>query len=83
MSAGDEELRNATGLVHDSNKDVRGQNTAMDGKVSGWLDAEMARSDELAVSPEAMRFSRSMKGTLTQDVSSASSTKDGNRRGKQ
>jgi len=24
MSAGDEELRNATGLVHDSNKDVRG-----------------------------------------------------------
>ena len=47
----------------------------MDGKVSGWLDAEMARSDELAVSPEAMRFSRSMKGTLTQDVSSASSTK--------
>ena len=55
----------------------------MDGKVSGWLDAEMARSDELAVSPEAMRFSRSMKGTLTQDVSSASSTKDGNRRGKQ
>ena len=33
--------------------------------------------------PEVMRFSRSMKGTLTQDVSSASSTKDGGRRGEQ
>ncbi|HUS89834.1 MAG TPA: hypothetical protein VMW91_10845 [Desulfosporosinus sp.] len=32
-------------------------------------------------SPEVMRFSRSMKGTLTQDVSSASSAKDGDRRG--
>ncbi|HUS88309.1 MAG TPA: hypothetical protein VMW91_02890 [Desulfosporosinus sp.] len=31
--------------------------------------------------PEVMRFSLSMMGTLTQDVSSASSTKDGDRRG--
>ena len=33
--------------------------------------------------PRGLRFSRSMKGTLTQDVSSASSIKDGDRRGEQ
>jgi len=37
----------------------------------------------LAESPEVLSFSRSMKGTLTLDVSSASSTMDGDRRGEQ
>ncbi|HUS88677.1 MAG TPA: hypothetical protein VMW91_04765, partial [Desulfosporosinus sp.] len=51
---------------------------SMDGLMSrchGWQGATHMQN------PEVMRFSRSMKGTLTQDVSSASSAKDGDRRG--
>ena len=49
----------------------------------GWQGVGMARSDELAENPEVLSFSLSMKGTLTLDVSSASSTMDGDRRGEQ
>ncbi|HUS89026.1 MAG TPA: hypothetical protein VMW91_06595 [Desulfosporosinus sp.] len=49
----------------------------------GWLDAVWQGATRTCRKPRGLRFSRSMKGTLTQDVSSASSTKDGDRRGEQ
>ena len=50
-----------------------------------WLRRGLAAMDGKerphADSPEVLSFSLSMMGTLTQDVSSAASTKDGDRRG--